>query len=50
MQIPDILDEKHPFTEEGYPTYLYGTDNFSGYDTRTEITEEKARMPITSVN
>ena len=23
----------HPFTEEGYPTYLYGTDNFSGYDT-----------------
>ena len=27
------MHEKHPFTEEGYPTYLYGTDNFSGYDT-----------------
>ena len=25
--------EKHPFTEEGYPTYLYGTDHFNGYDT-----------------
>ena len=25
--------ENHPYTEEGYPTYLYGTDNFSGYDT-----------------
>ena len=27
------MHEKHPFTEEGYPTYLYGTDNFGGYDT-----------------
>ena len=27
------MHEKHPFTEDGYPTYLYGTDNFSGYDT-----------------
>ena len=27
------MHENHPFTEEGYPTYLYGTDNFSGYDT-----------------
>ena len=27
------MHQKHPFTEEGYPTYLYGTDNFSGYDT-----------------
>ena len=27
------MHENHPFTEEGYPTYLYGTDNLSGYDT-----------------
>ncbi len=27
------MHENHPFTEEGYPTYLYGTDNFGGYDT-----------------
>ena len=27
------IEENHPFTEEGYPTYLYGTDNFNGYDT-----------------
>ena len=27
------MHEKHPFTEDGYPTYLYGTDNFNGYDT-----------------
>ena len=27
------MHENHPFTEEGYPTYLYGTDAFSGYDT-----------------
>ena len=25
--------ERHPFTEEGYPTYLYGTDNLKGFDT-----------------
>ena len=33
------MHERHPFTEEGYPTYLYGTDNFSGYDTafRSEL-------------
>lgn len=31
--------EKHPFTEDGYPTYLYGTNNFNGYETafRTEL-------------
>ena len=31
--------ENHPRTEEGYPTYLFGTDNFSGYDTafRSEL-------------
>ena len=27
------MHKNHPVTEEGYPTYLYGTDNFSGYDT-----------------
>ena len=27
------MHKNHPFTEEGYPTYLYGTSNFSGYDT-----------------
>ena len=31
--------EKHPYTEDGYPTYLYGTESFLGYDTafRTEL-------------
>ena len=27
------MHKNHPYTEEGYPTYLYGTDNFNGYDT-----------------
>ncbi len=27
------MHKNHPFTEDGYPTYLYGTDSFSGYDT-----------------
>ena len=27
------MHANHPYTEEGYPTYLYGTDNFTGYDT-----------------
>ena len=33
------MHKNHPFTEEGYPTYLYGTDNFSGYETafRSEL-------------
>ena len=33
------MHANHPFTEEGYPTYLYGTDNFNGYDTafRSEL-------------
>ena len=25
------MHENHPFTEDGYPTYLFGTNNFSGY-------------------
>ena len=33
------MHANHPFTEEGYPTYLYGVDKFSGYDTafRSEL-------------
>ena len=27
------MQANHPFTEEGYPTYLYGANNFSGYAT-----------------
>ena len=33
------MHENHPFTEEGYPTYLYGTENPDGYETafRSEL-------------
>lgn len=33
------MHERHPFTEEGYPTYLYGCTNFKGYATafRSEL-------------
>jgi len=33
------MQANHPYTEEGWPTYLYGTDNLQGYDTafRTEL-------------
>ena len=33
------MHENHPFTEDGYPTYLFGTENFSGYSTafRAEV-------------
>ena len=33
------MHANHPFTEEGYPTYLYGTSNFNGYETafRSEL-------------
>ena len=27
------MQANHPFTEEGWPTYLYGTDDFEGYAT-----------------
>ena len=27
------MHANHPFTEDGYPTYLYGVDKFNGYDT-----------------
>ena len=33
------MHKNHPFTEEGYPTYLFGTDNHAGYSTafRAEV-------------
>ena len=33
------MHENHPFTEEGYPTYLYGASSLDGYDTafRSEL-------------
>ena len=33
------MHKNHPFTEEGYPTYLYGFNNHSGYSTafRAEV-------------
>ena len=33
------MHANHPYTEEGDPTYLYGSDNFSGYETafRSEL-------------
>lgn len=33
------MHANHPFTDEGYPTYLYGSKNFEGYDTafRSEL-------------
>ena len=27
------MHRRHPVTEEGYPTYLYGCNSFAGYDT-----------------
>ena len=33
------MHDRHPFTEEGYPTYLFGSTNFQGYATafRSEL-------------
>ena len=33
------MHANHPFTEEGYPTYLFGTNNHAGYSTafRSEV-------------
>ena len=33
LNVLQQMHSNHPFTEEGYPTYLYGTDNLKGYDT-----------------
>ena len=32
LHVLQQMHENHPYTEEGYPTYLYGTDNFTGYE------------------
>ena len=39
LNVLEQMYENHPFTEEGYPTYLFGTNNFSGYATafRAEV-------------
>ena len=36
------MQANHPYTEEGWPTYLYGTDNFMGYVVafRTEYSQD----------
>ena len=33
------MHANHPYTEDGYPTYLFGSENFSGYSTafRAEV-------------
>ena len=33
LNVLQQMHANHPFTEEGYPTYLLGTNNFSGYAT-----------------
>ena len=39
LSVLQQMHANHPFTEDGYPTYLYGTNNFSGYATafRAEV-------------
>ncbi len=39
LNILKQMHANHPFTEEGYPTYLYGTEKPDGYETafRTEL-------------
>ena len=39
LKVLQQMHENHPFTEDGYPTYLFGTNNFSGYATafRAEV-------------
>ena len=33
LKVLQQMHKKHPYTEEGYPTYLFGSNNFSGYAT-----------------
>ena len=33
LNVLQQMYEKHPFTEEGYPTYLFGAGSINGYDT-----------------
>ena len=39
LKVLQQMHANHPFTEEGYPTYLFGTNNHAGYSTafRAEI-------------
>ena len=39
LRVLQQMHANHPFTEEGYPTYLYGFNNHSGYSTafRSEV-------------
>lgn len=39
LNVLQQMHANHPVTEDGYPTYLYGTNNFSGYTTafRAEV-------------
>ena len=39
LKVLQQMQENHPFTEEGYPTYLFGSTNFTGYATafRSEV-------------
>ena len=39
LNVLQQMHANHPYTEEGYPTYLFGSNNFSGYSTafRSEL-------------
>ncbi|MBO7674876.1 MAG: hypothetical protein J6S63_07680 [Atopobiaceae bacterium] len=39
LEVLRQMHEKHPYTEDGYPTYLFGSNNFAGYATafRSEL-------------
>ena len=39
LSVLQQMHANHPFTEDGYPTYLFGTNNFVGYTTafRAEV-------------
>ena len=39
LRVLQQMHANHPFTEEGYPTYLFGTNNHAGYSTafRAEV-------------
>lgn len=39
LKVLKQMHERHPYTEDGYPTYLFGSNNFAGYATafRSEL-------------
>lgn len=39
LKVLKQMHERHPYTEDGYPTYLFGSSNFAGYATafRSEL-------------